>query len=271
MIPMQQEDLEALDTPELDQLLQEELAKEDTDSGLVRRISKVLRDRDKDTSAEVSLEIQALFDQFVRQGRRETSHRNSVPKAAAALIAVVIAVAFMLTVLPMEAQAGSWWDRITRWTSEKFEFISHRNSVEQRPEYVFQTDKPGLQEVYDAVAALGVTEPVVPMWLPEGYALEEIRQIQYEAKISTYARFSSGDKYVTYTVDVYSEEEGFGYNTDEKSATKYENAGITHYIMRNKEKCVAVWTKKNVECSLTIDGSEDFIFEMLDSIYVTRR
>lgn len=267
---MQQETLEDMDTPALDKRLQETLAKEDTDSNLVRRIAHVLEERDRDTSVELSPEVQALFDQFVRQGQRRTAKR-SWGRSAAILITAVVAVFLMLMALPGEAQAGSWWDRIVQRSEEIFEFIRHRNASEERGEYKFQTDNPGLQEAYDAVSGLGVTDPVVPMWLPEGYVLEEIREIPLKTKTLEYARFVSGDKYITYKAYVYSTEDGCEYNIDEKNVVEHESAGVTHYIMQNNDKCVSVWTKKNVECSLTIDGSKDFMCEVLDSIYIERR
>lgn len=268
---MQQEDIEALSMSELDKLLQEELSRDDTDAELVRQIAKVIGGRDKNASAEVSSEVQALVERFVHHGQREPTHRNWAPRVAAALIAVVIAATFMLTVLPIGAKAGNWWDRIAQWTGEMFEFISHGNVSKKYQEYAFRTDNPGLQEVYDAIVDLGVTDPVVPMWLPEGYILEEIRQIQLKTKTLEYARFVYGDKYITYKAYVYSVEDGCGYNIDEKNAAEYENAGITHYIMQNKDKCVAVWTKKNIECSLTIEGPEELMCEVLASIYTERR
>lgn len=224
----------------------------------------------------MSPEVRALFDQFVRRGQRMAKsdkpvHRRLVARVAVTLVTVIVVTALMVAVLPMEAKAGSWWDRITQWTGEMFEFISPRNAVEQHPEYEFHTDNSGLQEVYDTVAALGMTDPVVPMWLPDGYVLEEIRQIPMKTKTGVYARFVSGDKYIIYTANIYSMEEGFGYNIDDEGAVEYENAGVTHYIMQNKEKGVAVWTKKTVECSLTIADSKDFMFEVLDSIYTVRR
>lgn len=273
---MQQEALEDMDTPGLDRHLQEELAKEATDADLVRQVANVLRNREQGTSMEVTPEMQAVLDQFESRNRRKVEseklvHRNWVPRAAAALVAVIIAAVFMLSVLPVEAQGGSWWDRLTQWTGEVFEFISHRNAAKQRPEYEFSTNHPGLQDVYDAVVELGVTDPVVPMWLPEGYVLEEIKVTPYEIKTSIYARFSCRGKFITYTVDVYGAEEWCEYNIDEKEAKEYENAGVTHYIMQNNEVCVAVWTKKNVECSLTINGPAELMHELLRSIYSARR
>ena len=49
----------------------------------------------------------------------------------------------------------------------------------EQPEYVFETDHPGLQQIYDAVVEMGVTEPVVPMWVPEGYDLVEYKAEDY--------------------------------------------------------------------------------------------
>ncbi|MDO5399549.1 MAG: DUF4367 domain-containing protein [Eubacteriales bacterium] len=267
---MGQEIPENLDTPELDKRLQAELAKEFPNAKLVLQITRTLQNREKDCAEGVPPEFQAVFDQFERRGKRRAPRRNWV-RPVAALMAAAIAVFLTLRMIPMEAQAGNWWDRITKWSGEMFEFISHKNVSEQRPEYEFRTDNPGLQELYDTVAELGVTDPVVPMWLPDGYVLEEIKLTSLETRAGVYARFSLKDRYITFTADVYSEEEGCGYHIDEGNTVKYENAGVIYYIMQNKGKYDAVWTRKNVECSLTIDGTEELMRELLASIYIVRR
>lgn len=53
-------------------------------------------------------------------------------------------------------------------------FNPHAKEVVQAP-YVFQTEHPGLQKIYDAVVELEITEPVVPMLLPDGYELKDQR------------------------------------------------------------------------------------------------
>ena len=68
------------------------------------------------------------------------------------------------------------------------------------------------------------------------------------------------------------------WNTDSKNPNRffcnchmglYEKNGMNFYITQNNDSWVAVWTKENIECFLTLDCQEDTLRRILGSIYVT--
>ena len=46
-----------------------------------------------------------------------------------------------------------------------------------------------------------------------------------------------------------------------------EAAGIDHFIVKNTDAWVVVWTKDNIECSISVDCQEDELDRILRSIY----
>ena len=57
------------------------------------------------------------------------------------------------------------------------------------------------------------------------------------------------------------------YPKDEETVIVYEYAGISHYVMPNKDKWAAVWSVENVECSIITNNTENELYEIVKSIY----
>ena len=164
--------IEQMSTEQLDEMLQHELEKESVDESAVHLIMEVLEKRDQDMPVEINPQVAAAWERYQThtpvQHRPKLSFRNwSVRIAAAAAVVIVLAFA-----VPQSAEAEGVWERLFRWTDSIFEFFVPGDEMAAQ-EYIFQTDNPGLQQVYDTVTAMGITDPVVPMWLPEGYELVE--------------------------------------------------------------------------------------------------
>lgn len=267
---MNQKKLESLPTPELDKLLQAELQK-DTPKGMyVRSILRVLEEREKDYPAEITPQIQAAWEKFTKEDQRRAERpkptaRNWVFRAAAALAAVVILVSGLM-VIPMEAKADTWWEKFWSWTDGFFSSINFGDKDFRGAEYVFETDNEGLQEVYDAVTELGVTAPVVPMWLPEGYTLDKLEVSNLQAKSVACASFIEGSNSIIFQAEVFERGALRRYQKDETNVIEREINEMTYNLMRNQNRWVAVWTNKNVECSLSADCGEEDFYEILNSI-----
>lgn len=162
-------------TEELDKILQAELEKEHPNEEVVLPILHELKEREKDIPVKKTPEVLEILEKL---SKHNTSSKQSIHKrrwltgiaAAAAVVCIVV-----MTMSPT-AQAESLFDILVRWTSSVFEFFTPEQDASNPPvEIVFETDNPGLQQLYDKVTELGVTELVVPMWLSEGFVLSEIR------------------------------------------------------------------------------------------------
>lgn len=260
--------LEQMETQQLDALLLEELRKESPNGELIRLISSVLKERDHGTVPEIDANIQQAWERYQRKSQpvhKKPKHLHSWLLKAASLILVLLA---LFTLLPQEAKAMSFFERFVEWTESVFSLISPSEAKNREAEYVFQTDNPGLQEVYDRVTEWGVTVPVVPMWLPEGYELVECEVDKTPVGDFLMATFSNGIYEIVYEMDKYSDNVTYEYYKDKSKSDTVEKNGIIHTIIYNKDLMVVVWTLDNIECSIFIDCPEETLNRVLDSIYM---
>ena len=262
--------LEQFSTVELDNMLQTELQEKRPDAAAIRMIMDILRERDTEEPFEVNSEIEREWEKYNRSGN---THRaiEIMPRCCGSLlrvVAIALIVGMLFFALPQKVTAKGLWDRLIHITDSIFEFFNPSDANDHRVEYQFQTDNPGLQQLYDAVVKLGITEPVVPMWLPEEYKLIEIKSSNTISTKKCYARFSTLATEMVFQIEIYRTTQRHTYYKDATDYTEKEICGITHNILRNNDLWVVVWTIDSVECFLTIDCQEDILYDILKSIYV---
>lgn len=259
--------LERLPTERLRDMLREELQKQTPDADTVRRIMRILQEREEAENVEISPAVEAAWEEYLANSPRAEakSGRGWLPRAAA--VAVVLIVVHLA--VPQGAKAGHFYEMLTRWTDSVLEFFDPDDTETNALNYEFQTDHPGLRQVYDTIAALGVTEPVVPMWLPEGYELTECKTTSTTRKTGVVANFANGSDIIVLKYDVFHNEVAHTYHKDETKGTIFEKRGIVHDIVRNNDFWTVVWARGNLECSLSVNCQEDTLYRILDSIYTT--
>lgn len=261
--------LKVLPTHELDVLLQKELRKETVDDELVRLILNVLEEREWDYPVEINAEIEAAAERFAQS---LDNHKVGTTKKRTHWILKVASILLVVCVLffavPQAAKAETFWDLLARWTDTVFELFLPSGNDDKQPGYVFKTDNPGLQEVYDTVVDLGITEPVVPMWVPQEYVLEELLVVEAPSEVSIYVNMKKNDNELIISIAAQSVHSPLNHMKDTQSVEVFERDGIKHYIMTNIEQVSATWSIKNIECSVVTDCQED-IYKILKSIYTT--
>lgn len=259
--------LEERSTQQLDQMLQETLEKEDADPAQVKKILAVLKEREKDMPVTVSDREKLAWQRY--QAREKEAASKGARKWSMVLRVAGIAVALVVLLVSVstQAQAETFWERLVRWTDSVISFFSPDYAGEEQQPYEFRTNHPGLQQIYDTVTGVGVTDPVVPMWLPEGYTLLYCQDMKSTNKTTVVAILQNGDKVINYNVAVYSEGVNNQYQKDETAVKMFECFEISHYIVRNNNKWVTVWARDKIECSISIDSQEDELYKILRSIY----
>ena len=260
--------LERMETQELDTMLQEELRSKNPNGELIRHISSILKKRDQDMMPEVDANVQQAWEQYQRKTamihKKPKIWNSFLVKAASLVLVIITLVAF----LPQRAEAANIFERFVAWTEEVFSFINPADEAAPGEEYIFLTDQPGLQEVYEKVVELGVTVPVVPGWLPEGYELLECALVETPTKKMVTAVFANGNAAAVYELNVYADNTTSSYYKDGEVIRETEKYGITHTILRNADLLVATWTIDNIECFVSIDCQEDTLLQILESIYM---
>lgn len=258
------ERLEELSTPQLDAMLRAELEKEPPDEYAARLILKVLRDREKDCPLDSSEQIDRAWKEYKD---KTTPKKIRLSTGLLRVASVLIVIGALMLMLPQEANARNFFDRIVAWTDSIFELFSPSDFGRQKTEYEFRTDHPGLQELYDTVTELGVTVPVVPMWLPEGHELVECKVGETPTMTTVSAFFLVGSRTFVYRLNILKQNISREYQKNECNAEKYESNGIIHNIIQNENLWSAVWIVDNLECSVAADCQEDVFYKILDSIY----
>lgn len=266
--------LEQMPTEDLREMLDQELHAEPVNDDAVRMLLGILRERRKNVTVEMTPNLERAWEKYQQDtdeiwkgSRRSRIVRSWVSRAAAA--AAVLAV-LLVPIVPKEAGAESLWEALVRWTTEIVEFFGPIDNEHRYIEYEFSTDHPGLQQVYDAVVELGVTDPVVPMWLPEGYELVECETVGYPAKYRIHSRFTHLEKEIIFCIDVYNTDISRMYQKTGDETNVYEYGGVIHVVFNNNATLSAIWEQPNIECLLVIDSQEETLKEILKSIYIRR-
>jgi len=255
--------LENLPTQRLDEMLRAELEKDVLDEDAVRLILKALRKQESDYPVETSAQIRRALEEYEQKTTpRGTETRDLFFKVAI----VLIIVGTLICILPQEAKAGSIFERIVSWTDSIFELFNPSDNSTQK-EYVFLTDHPGLQELYDTVMEQGITPPIVPMWIEEEYELTKCKVTETPVVTRITSTFITSDKVLTFEVNIYSQNISREYHKNEANIERYEVNGVFHNIFQNNGLWTVVWTRGNVECSIFTDCQEDTLYKILNSIY----
>lgn len=261
------ESLEQLATEKLDKILQAELEKSIPDVDAVKLIVSILEERDAEVHTPPTDKEQAAIVQYYE--RMKGFQRKPAPvrrwMAVAASIALILGLLFVA--VPQQAEAESFWEMLQRWSKSFLEIVNPKEHFSSM-EYNFETDNPGLQQIYDAVVELGVTEPMVPMWLPDGCELTLLDMVNTPMSEGLGAWFSYGDGEIVYKLDVYTGKPAREFFRDDSHYESYEKNGTSYYITRNNNRWGVVWIRENIECSIILDCQEDTLRRILRSIYV---
>lgn len=206
--------------------------------------------------------LNALEQQENRQNSAAKRHRRWRKTAIAA--AVVLAFVF---VTPPVFGAENIFDLIGRWTGDTFSFGETNDTEDLQQGYGFKTDHPGLQQVYDVVSAHGISERVVPTWLPEGYELTELKESSGLNGTDICAEFVKDNGTITFLLSPVNNEYCNKYAKDDESVVVYEVAGVKHYLIQNDGQWIAAWHVDSLACSIATYGNSDAIYDIIESIY----
>ena len=238
--------MECCSDQELKILLYEELDKEQPD---------------RKTALRILEELEQRKDQKQKCNKSKVS--KSIWKAA---IAAVVVLAFVFGAPPVFG-AENIFQLIGGWTKNLFALHSPNETQQLETEYVFKTDNPGLQQLYDAVSAYGISERVVPTWLPEGFQLVELKESSELNGPNIYAEFVRGSDSVILALSPSSTDLSKKYPKNDESAIVYDVAGVKHYLIPNEGFWNTVWTSVTTECSLVATLDIDTIYSIINSIY----
>ena len=187
---------------------------------------------------------------------------------AAALLALLIAS----LAIPV-AGYDNLLEMIGHWTSEQFTFLTADRADETDlitdDEDSAETDVGA--ELRQVLQEYGITENVVPTWMPDGF--EQMGEILIEE----YSDFCESNFFVSYSdekdyiaigvLEHRNEPESAVYEKRENVPETYISGGFEHYIIRNTDTLTCAWYIGNLECSISTTLSESDLKRVIDSIY----
>lgn len=253
-------------TEELDKILQAELEKEHPNEEVVLPILEELEEREKDYPVEKLPEVLTILDQFSKH--ETTSKQSRFRRGWLAGVAALVAVACIVVMaIPRPAKAENLFDILFRWTESIFEFFTPEQDAENPPvDIIFETDNPGLQQLYDKVTKLGVEESVVPMWLPDGFVLSDLIEFALPDGYKVHGKFEKGNQTITITYRI-ATEVITSFEKEDTGVEVFEFFRVSHFIVENDENYSVTWMVDGVECLLSVDITKEDLYETIKSIY----
>lgn len=255
---------------QLEAILDLELHKESVDAESVRMILSVLRERDQKSAEQITPEMLEAWEQYQDASDEiwDTEQKwKRIRSSAVRILSTAAVLVLVLLAIPQKASADSIWRMLVGFSEEIMEFFSPADENERAWEYEFTTDHPGLRQVHDAVVAMGIDFPVVPMWIPEEYSLHECKTLNTPTKTGVIASFAGNDTELIFKAEEYNTSVPHSYQTNDEETSILELFGTEFYIVKNIDVLVAIWTEDNIECSIFIECQEDTLEKILMSIY----
>lgn len=184
------------------------------------------------------------------------------------LVAAAIVVCLVVFALPPALGYESFFKMLGEWTSDTFYFTPNTQPTGEAQTGEVPPPKE-YQSLQEALDDYGVTEQLVPAWIPDGYVLEEVsvRTSPVNGKVEFRAVYEDGEALISVRYVKRSTLASGTYERDETEVEIYEKGGIQHYIFENLGRFVCAWYHGNIECSIALDTSREDLKKMIDSIY----
>lgn len=263
--------LARLPREELRRMLAEELHKDthQIDDAFVRTLLSELQARGADPSFVDDGAVVAACEKFqTATEAKQTPQKHWYQHWMLKVASVVLVLGVLFFSLPAAAEAKNVPEVLTWWSDSLFQFFlpGSRPNIE---EYVYKTDHPGLQEIYDAVTEAGIIAPIVPSKLSDDFILLELKMLPMQGDTSIYASFISDSNKILFTAIAHSQQPMLQYEKTPESITVWNIAGIDHYVLSNTDTFIITWVTDNIECTITTDCPEEDVYILINSIYTS--
>lgn len=265
------ESLSSLSREELRQQLAAQLQKDTSEINvaLVALLRKELESRDPDPAFSDDTAVEVACEKFRRntetaQKTKKHRYRNRWIVAAS----VVLVMSLLFFTLPATAQARDIQGVLTWWSDSVFQLFVPGKTPNLHAQ-VHEFDHPGLQQLHNVVTEWGVTDPIVPSWIPDGFELVELEKSQMQENSSLYARFVYEEQVILFLITFCANETKFQHEKDTEPINSWNFSGTEHYVLSNINEHVVTWVTNDVECVITTDCEEEDVYRMIKSIYTS--
>lgn len=266
------EALTCLPREELRRILAEELHKPaaEIDDALVRTLMAELRSRGPDPAYVDDAAVDQVCSEFKENSQKVQHHRKCWYQSwMLKVAAIVLVLGILFFALPGAAQANDISEVLSWWSDGVFQLFAP-GSQPNTHTYVYETDHPGLQQIYDTVTELGITDPIVPRWVPDGFELAEQHCYPTLGSNLIHAHFSKKDSNILFTIIIHeSPNNPLQYEKDIENTQIWDFADKEHFVLSNNDNQIVTWYMNGIECSLVADCPEEDVYKIIKSIYTS--
>lgn len=290
--------LDQLSTQELREILRADIdSPESGDDEAIFYILEVMDRREREHPSDASSDLDRCWNDFQTlyhtpegAGRslyptEDPEESKEIPQASVhgrrrvrwVVLAAVVALLVVSLTVPV-AGFANLFEMIGTWTAQQFAIRTEDEETPGGPTKNFEGvqvfEKTPGDELRQVLAEYGITEAVVPTWMPEGFEVQGdvfAEELSSAQNVQFFALYSDGkDSIILSIIKHASAEEGKVYEKTGDSPTVYIAGGIEHHLFQcsdNFTSWAAVWCNGTVECSINTTLTEDDLEKILDSIY----
>ena len=186
-----------------------------------------------------------------------------VLKTVAAVLAAVLILA-VSTSITAEALQIDIWGKLANWTKEIFQFTDMRDgTMATNPEKEYNAELKSLQ---DALSQEGVTEKLVPTWMPEGYKSKDLQIMHTPRVLNISAVYEKNELELIIKIRQTIGVQAPQVEKNDDFLEKYVVDGVEYYIFSNTETLQVAWSIGEFECIIGGKITLEEMKKMIDSI-----
>lgn len=284
--------LDQLSTRELREILRADIdSPESGDDEAIFYILEVMEKREREHPSDASSDLDRCWNDFqtlyhTPEGAGRSLYPTEDPKEETpqvpshgrrrvrwVVLAAVVALLVVSLTVPV-AGFANLFEMIGTWTAQQFTLISSEEGPGGYTEdfegaQVFE-ETPG-DELRQVLEEYGITEAVVPTWMPEGFKIQGdifIQDLTAAKQLHFYAIYSDGTDSLSISIIQHTgNTESKIYEKTAEEPVSYMAGGVEHYVFKNTNTMGAVWYIGELECTLDTTLSKPDLEKIIDSIY----
>lgn len=278
--------LNQLSTAELQEIVRRDAESTDSeDSEVIWAVLSILVEREKaDPSKQPRKDAKEAWEEFQKyyntpEGSRrvlydypdftpEHRQKRTTPLFNRAIaLAATICIIFTLALPAFGKETVA--TLFGYWRNGLFAFLSNQADMPIDPmeNYKFETQIPELQQIHDTVNEMGVWEPVVPMWIPDGFYLSTLDSNNTPNVKRLYGILKNETSIINFSVLIHQTYPDHVQYMNDSDPEIIEIAEVTHYLFANNDKWVVTWTAENVVCTISTNLEKETLISILKSVY----
>lgn len=276
--------LELLTVDELENLIQQEMSKEENiDIELLKKLTEAVKRKQQYPAVDAHQALN-IFKATYQSGSEYFSSEANIVRPAAKrhrsnvriLLIAVLVMALLCTIVIAQAAGLNILNIFGVWTEKQFYYgsqyvdESYQGAVEL-PVLPQGQDFTSLQDVF---STLNIQDQLLPSWQPKGYELEELYvsdRIPGRLRFAEFYQAEDGeDRYYSIEIALYSDSTSVGsgfYEKDDEPMEQYVFGKQNVYVFSNLNENIAVWMDGHYMICISGNIDKQVLIHIAKSIY----